>query len=350
MNNLTSDLRIDTIVAMPSPAELSAELPLGGEQAQSIAATRSRIADIIHGRDSRLLVVIGPCSIHDPAAALEYAQRLKPLREQYRDSLEIVMRVYFEKPRTIIGWKGLINDPFMDNSFRIDEGLHLARKLLLDLADMQMPAACEFLDAATGQYYADTVSWGAIGARTTESQVHREIASGLSCPVGFKNATSGDVGIAIDAIQAASHPHAFLSPTSEGRIALYRTRGNEDAHLILRGGRQPNYDTQSVMDASDAQKARGISPRIMIDCSHGNSLKDHKRQIVVASDIAGRLSGERQMIAGLMIESHLVEGKQAMAAPESLTYGQSITDACIGWQDTEQLLGTLAHTLQAELA
>ncbi len=346
MNNTTSDLRIESIVAMPSPAELSSELPLPADQALAITATRQRIADIIHGRDPRLLIVIGPCSIHDPTAAMDYARRLNVLREQYSDSLEIVMRVYFEKPRTIIGWKGLINDPDMDNSFQIDAGLHKARKLLLDLAAIGMPAGCEFLDAATGQYYADTVSWGAIGARTTESQVHREIASGLSCPVGFKNATSGDVGIAIDAIQAASHAHAFLSPTSEGRIALFKTRGNADAHLILRGGKEPNYDSNSVKAASDIQQQRGISPRIMIDCSHGNSLKDHKRQSVVAADIAGRLSAESSMIAGLMIESHLVEGKQAMAPMEELTYGQSITDACMGWQDTEDTLSVLAKAME----
>lgn len=347
--NATSDIRIESIVAMQSPAELSAELPLSDAQAQSITATRHRIANIIHGRDPRLLVVIGPCSIHDTAAAMEYAGKLEALKERYRDSLEIVMRVYFEKPRTIIGWKGLINDPHMDNSFQIDEGLYKARKLLLDLAAIGMPAGCEFLDAATGQYYADTVSWGAIGARTTESQVHREIASGLSCPVGFKNATSGDVGIAIDAIQAAGHAHAFLSPTSEGRIALFKTRGNEDAHLILRGGKQPNYDAASVRAASDAQQQRGISPRIMIDCSHGNSLKDHKRQALVAADIAKRLPEEAALIAGLMIESHLVEGKQSMAPMDELTYGQSITDACMGWQDTQATLAMLATAMQSLL-
>lgn len=345
MHNVTSDVRIDSIVAMQSPAELAVELPLHVNHAEVITRTRQRIADIIHGRDPRLLVVIGPCSIHDPVAAMEYANRLLPLREQYQDFLEIVMRVYFEKPRTIVGWKGMINDPHMDNSFQIDEGLLKARKLLLDLAQINMPAGCEFLDAATGQYYADTVSWGAIGARTTESQVHREIASGLSCPVGFKNATSGDIGIAIDAIQAAGHPHAFLSPTEEGRIALFKTTGNPDAHLILRGGLTPNYDSASLRDAFEKQAAQGVSQRIMIDCSHGNSQKDHKRQVVVASDIARRLSEEADMIAGLMIESHLVEGKQPMSDPESLTYGQSITDACLGWEDTEQTLAELAEAM-----
>ncbi|ASJ75620.1 3-deoxy-7-phosphoheptulonate synthase [Granulosicoccus antarcticus] len=343
MNNATSDVRIDSIVAMQSPAELFVELPLHIDHAGIITQTRRDIADIIHGRNSRQLVVIGPCSIHDPVAALEYAHKLQVLREQYSDSLEIVMRVYFEKPRTTIGWKGLINDPHMDNSFQIDEGLFMARKLLLDLAQMHMPAGCEFLDAVTGQYYADTVSWGAIGARTTESQVHREIASGLSCPVGFKNATSGDVGIAIDAIQAASHPHAFLSPTEEGRIALFKTKGNEDAHLILRGGPTPNYDSQSLRDAYDRQVAQGFNQRIMIDCSHANSQKDHKRQIEVVTDVAARLSSEASMIAGVMIESHLVEGKQSIGSPESLNYGQSITDACLGWEDTERTLEILAE-------
>ncbi|NND90827.1 MAG: 3-deoxy-7-phosphoheptulonate synthase [Granulosicoccus sp.] len=345
MKITTSDVRIDSIVTLQSPAELFAELPLSEEQADAITTTRCRIADIIHGRDPRLLIVVGPCSIHDPLAAMEYANRLHSLRTRYRDTLEIVMRVYFEKPRTIIGWKGLINDPHMDNSFQIDEGLYKARRLLLDLADIGMPAGCEFLDAATGQYYADTVSWGAIGARTTESQVHREIASGLSCPVGFKNATSGDVGIAIDAIQAAGHAHAFLSPTSEGRIALFRTTGNEDAHLILRGGNTPNYDGASVKAAFDQQNARGLSRRIMIDCSHANSLKDHRRQVAVASDVAGRLDREHPMIAGLMIESHLCEGKQGMKDPSSLRYGQSITDACLGWDDTRHTLDGLAQAM-----
>ena len=350
MHNITSDVRIDSIVAMRSPAELSVELPLHVNHAEVINQTRQRIADIIHGRDPRLLVVIGPCSIHDPTAAMEYANRLLPLREQFQDSLEIVMRVYFEKPRTIVGWKGMINDPYMDNSFQIDEGLLKARKLLLDLAQINMPAGCEFLDAATGQYYADTVSWGAIGARTTESQVHREIASGLSCPVGFKNATSGDIGIAIDAIQAAGHPHAFLSPTEDGRIALFKTTGNADAHLILRGGLTPNYDSASLRGAFEKQAAQGISQRIMIDCSHGNSQKDHKRQVAVASDIASRLSEEADMIAGLMIESHLVEGKQPMTNVDSLTYGQSITDACLGWEDTEQTLAELAEAMSRKLS
>jgi 3-deoxy-7-phosphoheptulonate synthase len=347
MKNATSDVRIDSIVTMQSPAELSARLPLPENLANAVAATRQRIADIIHGRDSRLLVVVGPCSIHDTAAAMDYANRLLELRNRFKDVLEIVMRVYFEKPRTIIGWKGLINDPHMDSSFHIDEGLYTARKLLIDLAAIGMPAGCEFLDAATGQYYADTVSWGAIGARTTESQVHREIASGLSCPVGFKNATSGDIGIAIDAIQAAGHPHAFLSPTDEGRIALYKTKGNEDAHLILRGGSAPNYDSASVMAAHEKQSASGITRRILIDCSHANSQKDHLRQMLVASDIAHRLPAEAPLIAGLMLESHLVEGNQAMNTPDALTYGQSITDACMGWEDTAYTLAELAESMSA---
>lgn len=346
MNTLTSNTRIDSIVAMRSPAQLARELPLPDAQSLLIADARRRISRIIHGEDRRLLVIIGPCSIHDPAAALDYAEKLSILRKAYQDTLEIVMRVYFEKPRTTIGWKGLINDPHRDQSFRIDEGLYLARELLLKLADMGLPAGCEFLDAATGQFYADTVSWGAIGARTTESQVHREIASGLSCPVGFKNATSGDVNIAIDAIQAAGHAHAFLSPTDEGKIALFRTRGNEDAHLILRGGVKPNYDSRSVHAAWKQQMDRGINRRILIDCSHANSHKDYTRQPLIAQAIAQRLPDELHRIAGLMIESHLVAGKQPASAEHPLTYGQSITDACIGWEDTEQLLAALHGSMQ----
>jgi len=349
MTSSTSNVRIESIVPMRTPAELASELPLNDAYAQSIVTTRKRIADIIHGKDRRLLVVLGPCSIHDPASAMEYAQKLTKLRQQHQASLEIVMRVYFEKPRTIVGWKGLINDPHRDQSFRIDEGLHTARKLLLELAAMGMPAGCEFLDAATGQYYADTVSWGAIGARTTESQVHREIASGLSCPVGFKNATSGDVSIAIDAVQAAGHAHAFLSPTEAGKLALFRTTGNEDAHLILRGGAKPNYDSHSVQSAWQQQMDRGINRRLIIDCSHANSGKDHNRQPLVAQSIADRLGHESHKIGGLMIESHLVAGKQDASSTADLTYGQSVTDACLGWDDTVAVLDTLARTVESDV-
>lgn len=345
MNKATSDLRIESIVSIRSPSELQDELPLSSSAAADIAAARGRIADIIHGRDNRLLVVIGPCSIHDIDAAIEYAGKLLGLKHQYAETLEIVMRVYFEKPRTTVGWKGLINDPELDGSFQIDKGLYKARQLLLSLAQMGLPAGCEFLDAATGQYYADLVSWGAIGARTTESQVHREIASGLSCPVGFKNGTRGNIDIAIDAIQAASHAHAFLSPDSNGTLALYRTKGNSDAHLILRGGTEPNYDSKSVAAAMAGQSAVKISRRMMIDCSHANSQKDHRRQLAVVKDIASRIVNESNAIGGVMIESHLVEGKQAASAGAELVYGQSITDACIGWTDTEQALKVLAESV-----
>lgn len=339
----TSDTRIEGVVAMPSPAELRRSLPLGAEEAAGVSATRTRISDIIHGRDPRLLVVVGPCSIHDPAAALEYAQRLAVQRERHADKLEIAMRVYFEKPRTTVGWKGLINDPHMDGSFAIDEGLRQARRLLVELATLGLPAGCEFLDAATGQYYADTVSWGAIGARTTESQVHREMASGLSCPVGFKNGTGGDVGIAVDAMVSAGHRHAFLSPTDEGVTALYRTRGNDDAHLILRGGSAPNYDSASVAAAIERQRRAGIERRLIVDCSHANSGKDHRRQAVVVDDVVSRLGSERRSIGGVMIESHLIAGAQSPSDSRKPVYGQSVTDACVGWEETVELLTRLAE-------
>ena len=345
MQDITSDTRIASIVAMPSPAELVRELPLDGDAARRIAATRERISRIVHGEDPRLLVVVGPCSIHDPLAARDYAERLLRVRERLAERLEIVMRVYFEKPRTTIGWKGLINDPDMDGRYDIGRGLRLARRLLVDLAAIGLPAGCEFLDAATGQYYADTVSWGAIGARTTESQVHREIASGLSCPVGFKNATGGDVGVAVDAVVAAGHPHAFLSPTPDGVLALYRTRGNPDAHVILRGGPTPNHDAASVAAAFERQEKAGVARRLIVDCSHANSGKDHRRQGAVADGVAARLGDEIARVGGLMLESHLVEGRQGLADPDRLTYGQSVTDACIGWPETEALLERLAEAV-----
>lgn len=349
MTNIASDQRIESIIPVPSPQSLIDALPLQQSVATQIVQTRKRIADIVHGKDKRLLVVVGPCSIHDTEAATEYAGKLLPLRKQYNDTLEIVMRVYFEKPRTTVGWKGLINDPKLDGSCDIGKGLHTARHLLLQLANMGLPAGCEFLDAACGQYYADTVSWGAIGARTTESQVHREMASGLSCPVGFKNGTNGSVDIATDAIQAASHSHAFLSPDNNGQLALYRTTGNADAHLILRGGLEPNYESHFLKQAYKLQQDNGLSQRIIIDCSHANSGKDFKRQSVVIDNIAARLSGEINMIAGVMLESHLVEGKQKYSASEQLVYGQSITDACIGWSETEALLSKLSESVQSAL-
>ncbi len=329
---------------MRPPQELVERLPLTPDAATLVSGTRARIADILQGTDPRLLVVVGPCSIHDPEAALEYAERLASVRADHADALELVMRVYFEKPRTVVGWKGLINDPQLDGSFDIDRGLELARMLLVEIAELGVPAGCEFLDAATGQYYADLVSWGAIGARTTESQVHREIASGLSCPVGFKNGTDGNVRVAVDAIAAAGHPHAFLSPTEQGRIALYRTRGNEDAHLILRGGREPNHDAASVSAAAALQRDAGLERRIMIDCSHANSGKDFHRQVEVAAGIADRVAAGDTDIGGVMLESHLVEGRQAMEVP--LEYGQSITDACLGWDDTVGVLERLARAVR----
>ena len=341
----TSDTRIEAVVPMRPPRELITAHPLAPDAAALVADARARIARIVHGEDPRLLVVVGPCSIHDPEAALEYAERLAGLRERLGDALELVMRVYFEKPRTTVGWKGLINDPGLDGSFDIDRGLELARRLLVDVAALGVPAGCEFLDAATGQYYADLVSWGAIGARTTESQVHREIASGLSCPVGFKNGTDGNVQVAIDAIRAAGHPHAFLSPTDEGRVALYRTRGNPDAHLILRGGREPNFDAPSVAAALELQRAAGIDRRIMIDCSHANSAKDFRRQVEVAREIGARVAAGDADVGALMVESHLVEGRQSMDA--ELRYGQSVTDACLGWDDTANVLGELAAAVRA---
>lgn len=350
MNNIASDLRIESITPVPSPRSLFDAFPLQPTLAEEIVQTRSRISQIIQGEDKRLLVVVGPCSIHDTAAALEYAKRLQPLREKYSETLEIVMRVYFEKPRTTVGWKGLINDPNLDDSCKIDKGLHKARQLLIQLAHLGLPAGCEFLDAATGQYYADTVSWGAIGARTTESQVHREMASGLSCPVGFKNGTDGNLDIAIDAMLAASHSHAFLCPDNNGQLAMYRTAGNADAHLILRGGKMPNYESRFVKQAYAQQKNKGLSRRIIIDCSHANSAKDFNRQSVVVSDIASRLKNEIDMIAGVMLESHLVEGNQQYSAVKELVYGQSITDACIGWEKTEIVLKQLSESVGDALA
>ena len=329
-----------------TPQELKARFPLTAEQEAQIAASRNTIADIIAGRDPRLLVVCGPCSIHDPEAALVYARQLKDLSVQLKDQLYIVMRVYFEKPRTTVGWKGLINDPHMDGSFQINEGLRLARKLLVDINDTGLPAAGEFLDMITPQYMADLMSWGAIGARTTESQVHRELSSGLSCPVGFKNGTDGTIKVAIDAIGAASAPHCFLSVTKYGHSAIVETRGNEDCHIILRGGREPNYSAEHVAAVkSDLEKA-GLRPQVMIDFSHANSSKQFQRQMVVAEDVAQQIAGGEQAITGVMIESHLVEGNQSLESGKPLVYGQSVTDACIGWEDTEKALRQLAQAIR----
>ena len=340
--NKTDDIRINGIDELLPPIAHLYELPLDDKVAELVESTRNQIADLIHGRDKRLLAVIGPCSIHDPKAAMEYACRLLPLRQKYEKELLIVMRVYFEKPRTTVGWKGLINDPYLDGTFDINFGLRQARRLLLDLNNLGIPASTEFLDMITPQYYADLISWGAIGARTTESQVHRELASGLSCPVGFKNGTDGNLKIAIDAIGAASHPHHFLSVTKAGHSAIVHTAGNPDCHVILRGGKEPNYSAEHVRDAVAQLIKAGVSPRLMVDCSHANSRKDYTRQMEVAQDVAAQIRNGEQNIMGVMVESHLVEGRQDK--PE--TYGQSITDACIGWDTTEEMLALLADAVR----
>lgn len=342
MSKTTEDLRIAEIREVVSPADLHAECPISASAVETISETRAAIHEILQGHDDRVLVVVGPCSIHDPDAAMEYAQRLLSIRADVADQLLLVMRVYFEKPRTTVGWKGLINDPNLDDSCEINKGLRLARRLLLDINNLGMPAGTEFLDLITPQYVADLISWGAIGARTTESQVHRELASGLSCPVGFKNGTDGTLKIAIDAIRAANQPHIFLSMTKSGRSAIFSTSGNEDCHIILRGGRQPNYDQESVDTAIEALQESGLFGRLMIDCSHANSQKQFKNQLNVCAEISQQISSGQDAIVGVMAESHLVEGRQNIVPGKTPVYGQSITDACIGWQDTIDLLHTLA--------
>ncbi len=342
----TDDLRILEIKEVTPPAQLHEAFPVTESAARTTVKTRHEIHEILNGVDDRLLVIIGPCSIHDPTAALEYANRLRVMKEKLAGDLLIVMRVYFEKPRTTVGWKGLINDPNLDGSFRINEGLRIARKLLVDLNELGVPAATEFLDLVSPQYVADLVSWGAIGARTTESQVHRELASGLSCPVGFKNGTDGTLSVAIDAIRAASHPHCFLSLTKEGHSAIFSTAGNEDCHIILRGGKKPNYDAVSVTKAISELKAGGLPARLMVDCSHANSMKDHQRQLTVGSDVASQIAAGNKAIIGVMIESHLQAGRQDVQPGQALTYGQSITDACISWDDSTGMLETLAEAVR----
>jgi len=308
----------------------------------------------VHGKDDRLLVIIGPCSIHDPSAAIEYAGKLKALRDKYADTLEVVMRVYFEKPRTTVGWKGLINDPYLDESFKIDEGLRMARHLLLEINRLGVPAASEFLDVVSPQYIGDLISWGAIGARTTESQVHRELASGLSAPIGFKNGTDGNIKIATDAIQAAARPHHFLSVHKNGQVAIVETAGNPDCHVILRGGKAPNYDAESVAAACKDLDAAKLPASLMVDFSHANSSKQHERQVVVAKDIAEQVTGGSTKVFGVMVESHLCAGAQKFTPgkddPHKLVYGQSITDACIGWDDSEQVLQILSDAVKARRA
>ncbi len=342
MPHSTDDLRIAAIHELAPPAHLIREFPCGERSAEVVHAAREALHRILHGEDDRLAVVVGPCSIHDVRAALEYASRLAAERGRLAADLEIVMRVYFEKPRTTVGWKGLINDPELDGTFQINRGLRLARQLLLEIAELGLPAGCEYLDMITPQYLADLVSWGAIGARTTESQVHRELASGLSCPVGFKNGTDGNVRIAVDAIRAARQPHHFLSVTKGGHSAIVATVGNDDGHLILRGGRTPNYDAQSVAAACDELVRVGLDPRLMIDASHANSRKDGQRQLPVSEAIAAQLAAGEARIAGVMIESHLVAGRQDLAPGQPLAYGQSITDECLGFEDTVRALDLLA--------
>lgn len=316
-----------------------------------ITQTRKNIHNIMHGKDDRLLVVIGPCSIHDPAAALEYARRLKPLRDQYADTLEIVMRVYFEKPRTTVGWKGLINDPYLDESYRIDEGLRIARQLLIEINRLGLPAGSEFLDAISPQYIGDLIAWGAIGARTTESQVHRELASGLSAPIGFKNGTDGNIKIATDAIQAAAGGHHFLSVHKNGQVAIVQTKGNKDCHIILRGGKAPNYDAASVATACQELEKAKLPSRLMVDCSHANSSKQHERQIDVTHDIAKQIREGSRHVFGVMIESHLQGGAQKFTPGKDdvgqLEFGKSITDACLGWDDSVACLKSLAEAVAA---
>jgi 3-deoxy-7-phosphoheptulonate synthase len=346
MKFVTENTRIKSIRAVATPAQVQAEIPLSEAAARTTLEARSQIQDILRGRDDRLLVIVGPCSIHDPKAALEYAGRLARLRQELARDLLLVMRVYFEKPRTTVGWKGLINDPDLDDSFHIDKGLRVARQLLLDLNDSGIPAGVEYLDILTPQYISDLVSWGAIGARTTESQLHRELASALSCPVGFKNGTDGSVKVAVDAVMAARHPHRFLSLTAEGQSAIFETTGNEDSHIILRGGSLgTNYDAGSVDAACQALSKSGLPPQVMIDFSHANSSKQHKRQVIVGHDVASQISGGDRRIMGVMVESHLVEGRQEIGPRETMTYGQSITDACIHWDDTTGLLRQLAQAV-----
>ncbi len=348
MKYQTDDLRIIGMHELTPPVELHREYPLTEQATETVYNARQDSHRILHGEDDRLLVVTGPCSIHDVDAAMEYAQRLLPLKQALKDQLHIIMRVYFEKPRTTIGWKGLINDPDLDNSFHINKGLATARKLLLDLNNQGMPTATEYLDLISPQYIADLISWAAIGARTTESQGHRELSSGISCPIGFKNGTYGNLNIAVDAIGAASRPHHFLSVTKEGHTAIFATKGNEDCHVILRGGREPNYDAASVAAAVEALQKAKLPPYLMIDFSHANSHKDYRRQPEVASNVSDQIASGNKAIMGVMIESHLVEGNQKADGKkrEELVYGQSITDACINWDTTEVMLQQLADAVE----
>jgi 3-deoxy-7-phosphoheptulonate synthase len=350
VNIRTDDLRIRDIRELITPEDLMREHPCTEEVSATVTAARQSLHRILHGQDDRLAVVIGPCSIHDIDSALEYARRLAEQRERLKGTLEIIMRVYFEKPRTTVGWKGLINDPGLDGSFQINRGLKLARGLLLDINQLGLPAGCEFLDMITPQYIADFVAWGAIGARTTESQVHRELASGLSCPVGFKNGTDGNVKIAVDAVQAAAQPHHFLAVTKQGRSAIATTAGNPDCHIILRGGKTPNYDAASVAAAWQVGAGTGIPTCMMIDASHGNSSKRYENQPGVVDAIAQQIETGDRRVGGLMVESHLVAGRQDLVPGKPLVYGQSITDACIDWDTSIRVLDRLAQAVERRRA
>ena len=345
----TDDVRISKIKELLPPIALLEKFPASNIVNKTVFDGRKAIHNILNNQDDRLLVIVGPCSIHDPKAALAYADKLAILREKYKTQLEIVMRVYFEKPRTTVGWKGLINDPFLDNSYKINEGLRLARKLLVDINQKCLPTAGEYLDMITPQYIADLMCWGAIGARTTESQVHRELASGLSCPVGFKNGTDGNIKVAVDAIGTASNSHHFHSVTKSGHSAIVETAGNKDCHVILRGGKEPNYDSQSISNVATQLKEAGLNTKIMVDCSHANSNKDFRRQMIVADDICEQIVQGNKNIFGVMVESFLEEGNQKLIDGNAEVFGQSITDACIGWEDTEVLLEKFSQTMSQVL-
>ena len=342
----TDDVRITGLQEVLPPIALHEEFPMDEHASETVYHAREAIHNILHGKDDRMVVVVGPCSVHDPDAAREYASKLKVIIDELAGDLCIIMRVYFEKPRTTVGWKGLINDPDLDESFQINKGLRLARQLLRDLADQGIPTGTEYLDLISPQYIADLVSWGAIGARTTESQGHRELASGLSCPVGFKNSTDGGFKIAIDAVNAASSPHVFMSLTKEGHSAIFSTKGNNDCHIILRGGKQPNYDAKNVQHAAEQLEKYGLKPQMMVDCSHANSLKDYRRQVDVCNNVVAQVANGENRIMGVMLESHLVEGRQDVIEGQQLTYGQSITDACISWETTETCLRDLAEAVR----
>lgn len=341
------DLRVEQVGELVSPAQLMGDLPASDRVTETVFAARNQVHDVLRGADDRLVVIVGPCSIHDPEAALDYAGKLKAVADELKHDLVVIMRVYFEKPRTTVGWKGLINDPHLNESFDINAGLHLARKILLDINELGLPAATEFLDLVSPQYIAELVAWGAIGARTTESQSHRQLASGTSCPIGFKNGTDGNIRIAVDAIKAAAARHHFISITKEGRVAVFKTAGNEDCHVILRGGKQPNYDAASVQAACQDLAAAGLSQHVMIDLSHANTSKQYQRQVEVGQNIASQIARGDQRIMGVMIESHLKPGRQDQCPSKPLEYGMSITDGCIGWDDTIPLLRELAAAVQS---